>query len=221
MDVKTAIRERRSIRKFRSESVPQNIIREILEEARWAPSWGNTQAWEFLVATGNKLEKFRRGNREKMAAGEVISPEIPMPEEWPGNLNKRYTDIVRRLLNALTIAREDKEARNELYGKIFSLFDAPCLIVACFDKSLRTEYAMLDVGLVIQTICLLAHEKGLGTCIMAAAVMYPGLLRKLFPVPENKTIAMGIALGYPDWGSPANAFERVRADLDELVTWIG
>ena len=220
MDVKTAIRERRSIRKFGPEKVPQNIIREILEEARWAPSWGNTQAWEFLVVTGDTLRKFQKANCEKMFAGEAISPEIPMPEEWPGNLNKRYTDIVRRLLDALTIAREDKEARNELYGKIFSLFDAPCLIIACFDKSLRTEYAMLDIGLVIQTICLLAHEKGLGTCIMAAAVMYPGLLRKLVPVPDSKVIAMGIALGYPDLESPANNFERVRANLDESVTWV-
>jgi len=221
MDVKAAVRERRSIRKFKSKKVPQNVIREILEEARWAPSWGNTQAWEFLVVRGTTLEAFQKANREKMAAGEAISPEIPMPVEWPGNLNKRYTDIVARLLKALTIAREDKEARNELYGKIFSLFDAPCLIVACFDKSLCIEYAMLDMGLVIQTICLLAHEKGLGTCIMAAAVMYPGVLRQLLPIPDNKTIAMGVALGYPDWESPANAFERVRADLDELVTWVG
>lgn len=220
MNVKTAIRERRSIRKFRPEKVPQNIIREILEEARWAPSWGNTQAWEFFVVTGDKLEKFRKANCAEMLAGEAISPEIPMPEEWPANLNKRYTDIVRRLLNALTIAREDKEARNELYEKIFSLFDAPCLIIACFDKSLCTPYAMLDIGIAIQTICLLAHEKGLGTCIMAAAVMYPRLLRKLFPIPDNKTIAMGIALGYPDPESPANTFERVRADLDELATWV-
>ena len=220
MDVKTAIRERRSIRKFGPEKVPQKIIREILEEARWAPSWGNTQAWEFLVVTGDTLRKYQKTNCEKMFAGEAISPEIPMPEEWPGNLNKRYTDIVARLLNALTIAREDKEARKELYGKIFSLFDAPCLIIACFDKSLCTEYAMLDIGLAIQTICLLAHEKGLGTCIMAAAVMYTGLLRELVPIPDSKVIAMGIALGYPDLESPANNFERVRADLDELVTWV-
>jgi len=220
MDVKTAIRERRSIRKFGPEKVPQNIIREILEEARWAPSWGNTQAWEFLVVTGDTLRNFQKANCEKMFAGEATSPEIPMPEEWPGNLNKRYTDIVGRLLNALIIAREDKEARNELYEKIFSLFDAPCLIVACFDKSLCTEYAMLDIGLVIQTICLLAHGKGLGTCIMAAAVKYPELLRELVPIPDSKVIAMGIALGYPDLESSANNFERVRANLDELVTWV-
>jgi len=219
MDVKTAIEERRSIRKFGPDKVSQNTIREILEEARWAPSWGNTQAWEFLVVTGDTLKKYQRANCEKMLKGEAISPEIPMPEEWPGNLNKRYTDTVARLSNALTIAREDKEARNELYEKIFSLFDAPCLIVACFDKSLCTDYAMLDIGLVIQTICLSAHEKGLGTCIMAAAVMYPGLLRELVTVPDNKVIAMGIALGYPDLESRENNFERVRADLDELVTW--
>ena len=77
------------------------------------------------------------------------------------------------------------------------------------------------MGLVIQTICLLAHERGLGTCILTASVTYPELLRELVKIPDDKSIVMGIALGYPDLDSPANNFERVRANLDELVNWVG
>ncbi|MCX5858080.1 MAG: nitroreductase family protein, partial [Deltaproteobacteria bacterium] len=46
MTLAEAIRGRRSIRKFRKDEIPGEVLREILEAARWAPSWGNTQPWE-------------------------------------------------------------------------------------------------------------------------------------------------------------------------------
>jgi nitroreductase len=79
---------------------------------------------------------------------------------------------------------------------------------------------MLDVGLIMQTFCLLAHEKGLGTCMLAASVRYPDILRKLLSLPEDKVIVLGTALGYPDMESPINHLQRERADLDEFVTWV-
>ena len=45
-----------------------------------------------------------------------------------------------------------------------SVFDAPCLILACISRDNLVEYQMLDIGLIAQTICLAAHDKGLGTC---------------------------------------------------------
>jgi nitroreductase len=221
MDVRTAVRERRTIRAYKQGKVPRDVIHEILEDARWAPSWGNTQGWEFYVVMGDTLEKFKEANLEKLKAGSSSTPEIPMPEKWPEKHNERYTGIVKRLLNALNIARDEKELRNELFGKMFSLFDAPCLIVACLDKGTSLDYGMLDIGLILQTICLLAHERGLGTSILAASVRYPELLRKLLSISDDKVIVIGVALGYPDWDAPVNKFERVRANLNELVTWIG
>ena len=94
------------------------------------------------------------------------------------------------------------------------------MILVCLDRSLVIEYAMLDAGIMIQTICLLAQEKGLGSCILSAITRYPALLRELLPIPENQITVMGIALGYPDPDSKVNNFRRERADLDELVTWV-
>jgi nitroreductase len=94
------------------------------------------------------------------------------------------------------------------------------MILACIDKSLNIEYAMLDIGLMMQTICLLAHDKGLGTCMLAASVRYPGLLREMLPIPDDRVIVIGAAMGYPDGDSPVNHFERKRADLGEMVTWV-
>ena len=220
MDVRTAIRERRSIRWFRPDEVPKDTINEILEEARWSPSWGNTQPWEFYVLMGNPLERFKKENRKHRMDEKPTSPEIPMPELWPEALKKRYVGVGRSVLSSLGIAREDKAARNKYYGDMFSLFGAPFLIVSCIDSTLSREYAMLDVGLMNQAICLLAHDRGLGTIMLAAAVRYPHLLRSLLPILADKTIVIGTAIGYPDGDSPVNNFQRERSPLEDFVTWV-
>jgi nitroreductase len=221
MELEAAVRGRRSIRKFRADNIPKNIIEDILEAARWAPSWGNTQVWEFYVMTGKPLEAFRKANVEKLAAGEPFRPDVPMPEIWPEHMKKRYGELGRIILATLGVKREDKEGRNRFYGEMALLFGAPCLLVACIPKDTLVEYAMLDVGLITQTICLVARGKGVGTCIMAAAVGYPDILRKIVPIPEDRRIIVSIAMGYPETADPINNFARPRAGLSEFVWWVG
>jgi nitroreductase len=220
MDIETTVKGRRSIRMFKSDPVPKEIIRQILEEARWSPSWGNTQPWELYVVTGEALVRFKKINRQKSLDGEPHTSEITMPEVWPEILKKRYVEVGKSVLTSLSITREDTNARNKYYGDMFNLFGAPCMILVCLGRSLKIEYAMLDVGLMMQTICLLAHGKGLGTCMLAASVRYPWLLREILPIPEDQVVVIGTAIGYPDWDSPVNNFERKRAKLDEFVTWV-
>jgi nitroreductase len=221
MDIRQAVKERRSIRKFKPEQVPERLVREILDEARWSPSRGNTQPWEFYVVTGEALREFKIANSGKLDEGAPSAPDIKMPESWTERLKKRYSAIGKSTLAALGIAREDTKGRTEQARTMFRLFDAPCLIAACVDKrSSSIEYAMLDVGLITQTLCLLAHDRGLGTCIMACAVCFPSALRNLLPDAENKLLAAGIALGYPDRDAPINNFSRDRAPLEESVVWV-
>ncbi|NPU86213.1 MAG: nitroreductase [Syntrophaceae bacterium] len=220
MELRTAVRERRSIRQFRREAVPRELIEEILQDARYAPSWGNTQPWEIFVVTGEALEAFRSGNRESLLKGVPMASEAPMPQEWPETLKSRYTGTGRSVLEAQSIPREDKQARLDYALRMFSLFDAPALLILCTDRSLPEGYAMLDCGLLLQTICLLARDRGLGSCILACSVGYPDLIRKLLPVREEQRIVMGAALGWPDDDSPLNRFPRERAELGEIVTWV-
>ena len=72
----------------------------------------------------------------------------------------------------------------------------------------------------LQTFCLLAHDRGLGTCIMAAIVNYADLVHELFSIPDNKTIVMGAIVGWPDPDAAVNQFERQRGALDEFVKWL-
>jgi len=217
MELQEAIRNRRSIRQFLSKSVSEDIIQGLIADALWAPSWGNTQSWEVVVVTGQKLEEFKNKSKEALLAGQEAATDIPMPQVWPDAYLDRYKELGKSVLGALAIAREDKEARLQHFLKMFGFFDAPAAILVAVDKKLALEYAMLDAGIFLQTFCLLAHGKGLGTCILAAMVSFPEIARELFGVSSSKLFVMGAALGWPDPDAPVNCFERQRGALDEFV----
>jgi nitroreductase len=219
MEIFQTVTTRRSIRRFKPDPVPEPLLREILEAARWSPSWGNTQPWEVTVVTGEPLERFKKANRRRFLDGVIPEPDTPMPDAWPEPLKQRYGDVGKQVLAALEIPREDKEARLRYAGDMFALFSAPSLLLFCVDRGTLREYAMLDTGAIMQTICLLAHARGLGSCILAASVRYPALIREIIPIPDTKAVIIGVALGYPDGAAPINQFTRERATPDEFTRW--
>lgn len=56
MDVIQAIRERRSVRKFKPDPVSDELVNAVLEAGRWAPSWANTQCWRFVVVRDPEIK---------------------------------------------------------------------------------------------------------------------------------------------------------------------
>jgi nitroreductase len=57
MDLLEVIKKRRSIRTYKKQDLPQGAIEKLLEAARWAPSAGNVQPWEFVVASTQKTKQ--------------------------------------------------------------------------------------------------------------------------------------------------------------------
>ncbi len=219
MEIFQAVKERRSIRRFRPDPIPEALLREILGAARWSPSWGNTQNWEIAVVAGEPLERLRKANRQRLLDKVIPEPDTPMPGAWPELQKQRYQEIGKKVLTSLSIPRGDQEGRLRYSGEMFAFFDAPCLLLFCVDKSLFREYAMLDIGTILQTVCLLAHARGLGSCILAASVSYPALIREIIPIPDTRAIIIGAALGYPDAEAPVNQFTRERVNPDEFTLW--
>ena len=127
MELKEAIRSRRSIRQFLPKPVPEEMIRELIADSLWAPSWGNTQPWEIVVVTGEKLAKFKKQNQEALLAGKAAQTDIPMPKVWPEAYLNRYKNLGKSVLSSVGIAREDKEARLRHFVKMFGLFEAPAI----------------------------------------------------------------------------------------------
>src|SRR4030043_590327 len=109
MDIVEAINQRKSVRAFKSDPVPREILKEIMEPALRAPSWGNTQPWEFAIATGKKLEEVRQAFAGKAAAAEEDKPDIPRPREFPQPYDARYRVVGKKVLELKGISREDRK----------------------------------------------------------------------------------------------------------------
>jgi nitroreductase len=219
MDVKKAIKARRSVRGFLPKPVPKKIIESLLRLARLAPSWGNTQPWEVLVVSGEMVKKLGEGFCQKVENGATSKPDFEMPLTFPEPYLTRYRQVGKDLFSLLGIQREDPEKRLAHSFNNFKGFGAPTFVFLLLDQSLG-PYALLDAGLFIQTFCLLAQDRGLGTCILAALARYPEVIRDLLPVPEGKKILIGLALGYPDKEATANRYRSKRETLRDLITWI-
>ena len=83
MDIVEAIQQRKSIRAFRGDPVPREILKEIVGLALRAPSWANTQPWELAIVAGKKLEEVRQAFVAKGTAAEEDKPDIPRRREFP------------------------------------------------------------------------------------------------------------------------------------------
>ncbi len=219
MDIIEAIRSRTSIRGYKPDPVPKEILREILDIAIHAPSAINTQPWEITVVTGEVLDNIRKGNIEMLTFGvpPALSARLRL---YVGIYRQRQVDLAINIFRLMGIAREDKEKRAEWMQRGFRLFDAPAAIILSMDKSLdETPFAVLDIGAITQTICLAALNYGLGTCINDQGIIFPEVVRRFTGIPESKQIVICITIGYPDWDFPANKLETAREPVDSIVTW--
>jgi len=224
MDIVEAINQRKSIRAFESDPVPKEILKEIMELALRAPSYDNTQPWEFAIVTGKKLEEIRQAFVEK---AEEANPDIALIREFPQPYDTRRRTLGRKVLELKGIKREDKEKRMWWLLQGLRLFEAPCVIYIHIDRSFYRQgdklniWPVFDCGLVAENIMLLATRYGLGTIPQIQAVVYPDVLRKVLGIPDSKLIVLGIAVGYPDWDDPVNQLRSEREPLDNVSTWYG
>jgi nitroreductase len=222
MDLVEAIRGRKSIRGFKPEPVSKEIINEILDIAIQSPSAMNTQPWEFTVIAGDVLDNIRKANVDLLNSGEKPQPEHEVVG-WPPDsvYRKRQVDLAKQIFQVMEISREDKEKRARWMERGFRYFDAPVAIIILADQALGSSTPLLDIGSVMQTICLAALHYGMGTCIEDQGVMYPSVLRKYANIPETKRILVSIAIGYPDWDFPGNKVESTRESVDTVTAWHG
>jgi nitroreductase len=214
MEVSQAIRGRRSIRSFRSDAIPDETITEILDEARWAPSWANAQGWDVFVLRGDALARYKSMMAEKLASEAVPDPDLPMTQrdQWPEHILARM--MYRRVTpGSAPQTPPPRVGLAEVYG-------APCMLLFAVDERLAAEYASFDLGLLVQNVCLAAHDRGLGTCIMAMAVRYGTALHELVPRAAGRRFVVGVALGLVDTAAQINQIQRERCPLEDIVTFV-
>jgi nitroreductase len=219
MELLEALKTRRSIRAFKPQAVERGLITQVLEAARWSPSWGNTQPWELVVVTGDRVKRLTADLVEAFEKKVPANPDVPMPETFPDVYKERYMACAAGLFGAMGVARDDKASRWAHMVNMTGGFGAPVIIYVIFNADLNEPYTMFDLGAFTQSICLAAHALGLGICIEAQLARNPDIIRRHLNLTPAHKIVVGLALGYPDLGATANAFRTEREPLEKFVIW--
>jgi len=175
-----SIKKRRSIRKYSSRKVAANILRQVLEAARWAPSAHNAQPWRFIVLTDASLKR---------------------------KLSKAMADVWIADLIKDDIPSETRESMSKASAEQFTR--APVLIVACLTMKEMIKYedesrqkserdlAVQSLGAAVQNMLLAAHADGLGACWFCAPIFCKEFVRKILKIPDDVEPQALITLGYP------------------------
>jgi nitroreductase len=221
MDVLEAINKRQSIRGFKPDPVPADILRKIAEGALRSPSASNSQPWELAVVTGAKLAKIK----DAYVAGATKLPvmDLPIALKYPEPWASRRSAVMAGVLENLGIPREDKQSRAEFGLHGMRLWGAPAVIYVMINRGFyqfaetTNIWPVFDCGLITQDIMLLATQYGLGSIPAIQPVMYPEIIREVLGIPDDKIMVIGIPIGYidPDFG--ANKFRTSREPFDTMV----
>lgn len=216
MTASDLLARRRSIRAFRPDPVPADVLDRLLEAAQHAPSWSNTQPYLLGVAQGDLRDTLAAELTAAFDGGsKELSPEFEMPGAYPPELQARRQATGYGLYETLGIAREDRAARHAQMRRNFEFFDAPVVMFVFVHDALGT-YAALDAGVFLQSLMLAAVDQGLGTCAEGALALYSRPIRRHFAVPAGYKLLCGLSLGYPA-DHPVNGFRPGRKGRDDLL----
>lgn len=161
------VRGRRSVRRYGSRPVADEVVEKLLEAAHWAPSAHNRQPWRFVVVESE-------AGRDRLAAA--------MAERW-------QADLLADGAEAEVAARRAAISRERITG-------APVVIVPCLDLAALDRYpdqqrqqaewqmGVQSVALACQNLLLAAHHYGLVACWMCAPVFCVPLVQEVLELPE-------------------------------------
>lgn len=214
MDVFEAIETRQSIRKFKIDDISEEIILQLLDTARKAPSAENSQPWEFIIIRDSKM-------KNKI----IETLKIIVKDE---KLIKFVTDFLAPMVSKAVGFQVPAKALMKGAG-YYPLRNAPVLIAVCMKdprpqiKFLGEEYDnykdltfiwfILSIGAAIENIILSAISKGLATCWTSGVMFAEEKVKKILEIPEGIRLVSIIALGYPDQTPP----KIPKKPLEEIV----
>ena len=200
MELLKAIQSRRSIRKFKSDEVPDAAIRELLDAARLAPSGSNLQATRFVVIK-SPVERMRLKECTPLpfVAHAPVIIACCIDKEAMGNTLARY----RELMEAQAFAGTPLDDP--------TLMEAAAKRRSGMDQAAIKAYLTLNAAIAIEHIVLRAVDLGLGSCWI---MMFDSAkTKRMLELDDRYDVVALLPVGYPDQ-SPA---ARPRLPLEELI----
>ncbi|MCH8195357.1 MAG: nitroreductase family protein [Chloroflexi bacterium] len=185
MEFFEVIHTQRSIRRFKPDPVPDDLIWKMIDAAIRAPSGSNLQPWVWLVVRDQaKREAVARAVRERLEA-EGRLQEMRRNAEQLETASRRLS--VRRAV--------------ELFENLAA---APVLIIPCLIgvtspvSEARSLFAGSSIYGAVQNLMLAARALGVGTVLTTPNIYVEEMLVKEFHLPENAIPACIIPVGFPD-----------------------
>lgn len=211
MDVTEAVRRRTSIRAFLPDPVSDDVLRELLVDAAWAPSGGNLQPWRIYVVNGESMGRLR----------EYLPTQPPIDEPeydiYPKGLTEPYRTnrftVGEQMYATIGITREDKAGRREQFARNGDFFGAPAAIFCFVDRQMGPPQ-WSDLGMFLQTFMLLATERGLATCPQEWWSVRHRAVSSFVGAPDNEMLFCGIAVGHADTTAPINGLRSERMPFE-------
>jgi F420 biosynthesis protein FbiB-like protein len=190
------IRGRRSVRRYQDRQVPRQLIEEILEAARWAPSPHGRQPWRFVVLTRDAPK------RELAAAmGDEWRRQLALDGQAPAIIETRFAKSHERIIRAPAIV-------------------IPCLYLADLDtypdadrNAAEATMAIQSLGCAVQNMLLTAYSLGLDGGWMCAPLFCPEVVVDALDLNSALIPHALITLGY----AAADPVRRERLPLDRLI----
>ena len=194
---KDVVFQRRSIRRYRPDVVPRNIVESLLQAAIWSPSAHNRQPWRFgVIETADQKESLAQAMgarlRHDLQADGVPTAVIE------ADAGRSYSRITQSpVLIVLCLSMVDMDVYTD-------------------DKRSLNEYLMAvqSVAMAGQNILLAAHDIGLGACWMCAPLFCPDVVKETLNLPDDWQPQALLTLGYP-----AETREKTRKPLEASVVW--
>jgi nitroreductase len=222
MSVTEALQRRISVREFKSDPIPEPLLREILSAASRAPSGGNLQPWKVIAVTGDERQALTELAMRALAA----SPEGEQGDRpiYPANLFEPYRTrrykLGEDMYALLGIGRDDKAGRLARFARNYEFFGAPVGLFFAIDERMgHGQWAHL--GMFMQSIALAALERGVSSCMQEAWGAVRGSLKAHFELPEHDLVYCGMALGYADDSAAVNTLRSEREPVDGFATFRG
>ncbi len=211
-DLEMLIKGRRSIRQWKKEDIPDELLKKAVELATWAPNGGNYQGWHFIVVKQKEtIEKM--ANAVQAAADRIAS--WPEAASWQEDV-RRYQKNSSYFRNAPACIGVFISEYQSVMDKVLMTresFDPGAKNILGFRRSAPTS--VQSAAAAVTTMLLVFHQMGLGAVWLGAPLMAKKEIETLLKVPPGFSLTSLIAVGYPG-ESP----KRERKPVDEVLEFL-
>ena len=196
------IKSRRSRRNFFDRDIPDEVISEIIEAGRYAPSALNKQPWKFIVITNKGLiKKLSSIVKEKTLKIIKFLPILKLLK--PTLRDPQVIAAVRK-----TVSSDDDTV----------FYNAPLLIMIAADKK-NGSFVTRDCALASQNMMLYAHSLGISSCFIGRAdlLMMSKAAKDMIGLPHNHIIHAALVFGYSPQSEKSSGPERSK---NNIINWV-